>query len=124
MMTANPTNNGTNGNDPGQLEDAWQECLTLPLPEAALWFSNPKLQKLVALCAALQRRSGDNPFALDCRSAARLLGANWQTVRRWFHVLCGGKILKRVPEGSPAEGKCNDYRYHGLEGGTRCFPRG
>ena len=46
---------------------------TNPPPQAALKYEGQGLRSLTALCRELQHTSGDKPFYLGCRTAARLL---------------------------------------------------
>ena len=46
-------------------------------------------QLLVGICRELQRRAGDAPFFLGCRTAAELLGVEHNTAARWLPGAAG-----------------------------------
>jgi hypothetical protein len=69
-----------------------------------------ELQLLARLCRELQRRAGNNPFFLDGRWAARLLGVPHTSVASWLRALCGRLgVLQLVSRG--VTGRASEYRY-------------
>jgi hypothetical protein len=95
----------------GPLEAAWEESGRVALPAAAGLFGRAEVRRLVGLCAQLQKRAGDAPFPLDCRSTGRLLGVGFKTASRWLLALEGAGVLVRTFTGSASSGKANEYRY-------------
>jgi hypothetical protein len=93
---------------------AFQRAIESAPPSiVADWDSEP-LRNLASLCRELQRgRDHGQPFYLDSRTAARLLGvdSHWQ-VWKWLRMLCDEGILELVKPGRQ-RGKSNEYRYLG-----------
>ncbi|MCE9545762.1 MAG: bifunctional DNA primase/polymerase [Planctomycetia bacterium] len=81
------------------------------LPEAALEYEQVELRRLVALCRVLQRKSGDHPFFLACRTAAGLLGVNHATAARWLKLLAIDGIVSEVEKGSRSTRRASRFRY-------------
>ena len=69
-----------------------------------------ELQLLGCLCRELQGRAGTEPFFLDGRSAAKLLGVSHRRVASWLRVLCRRlPILGEIKKGH--RGVASRYRY-------------
>src|SRR5262249_51277041 len=59
-----------------------------------------EMQLLARWCRELQRRAGGQPFFLDGRWAARLLGVPHETIASWLRALCGRlSVLQLVKRG-------------------------
>lgn len=79
----------------------------------------PELVKLVLLCRGLQEVWGEEPFHLDCRGAAGLIGVKKSTAANYLNRLRREKVLQRVRKGRFGTGLSSDYRYLGVTGGER-----
>lgn len=90
-----------------------------PLPAVASRYESPGVRLLVALCRELQQVSGQNPFYLDCRTAARLLTAggisdiSYVTAWRWLTLLVHHHVVEVVEKGDRGRRKASRYRYLG-----------
>ena len=98
----------------GPIGQVFERARSQPLPPEAMQFPCQTPRLLVALCCKLQREAGDEPFWLDERTVAGLLGVNQTTANHWFRVLRKRRILERIAKGSP--GRASHYRYIGTEG--------
>ena len=67
------------------------------------------VQVLACLCRELQRRAGKEPFFLDGRSAAQILGQAHTTVAGWLRVFCRLGVIQEVQKGHI--GHASRYRY-------------
>jgi len=56
-------------------------------------------QHLASLCRDLQRRAGMEPFFLDGRAAAKVLGQPYETVASWLRGLRHIKIITLAEQG-------------------------
>lgn len=85
-----------------------------PVPLAAEYESDG-LRLLAALCRELQQDSGDGPFYIANREAARLLGVPTMQANRWLFLLVAEGILSVVTKGGTADGvrKATRYRFNG-----------
>ena len=86
---------------------------SVALPAAAAPYEQSGLRLLVALCAELQRASGEHPFFLSCRTAGRLLEVDHTTAWRWLFLLRHHEVIVEVQKGSQATGQASRYRYQG-----------
>ena len=97
-----------------------RQAKNTPLPAAAKRYEQEKLQLLVAVCRELQTASGDKPFFLACRTAARLLELHnlkgeedhvkaW----RWLFLLIQDRVLEEVEKGNQSTRHASRYRYLG-----------
>ncbi len=69
-----------------------------------------EIQLLARLSRELQRRARNEPFFLDGRWAARLLGVPHTSVASWLRALCGRLgVLQLVSRG--VTGRASEYRY-------------
>lgn len=90
-----------------------------PLPAAASRYESPGVRLLVALCRELQRVSGQNPFYLDCRTAARLLAAggvsdvSHVTAWRWLSLLVHDHVVDIAEKGDRGRRRASRYKYLG-----------
>jgi hypothetical protein len=91
----------------------YAQALAGEMPLIAHQYESPKLRKLVALCRQLQRRAGDRPFFLSCRTAGELLKVSAMTVSRWLKLLVLDKVLVQVAVGEIGSGKASEFRYVG-----------
>ncbi len=82
-----------------------------PPPETAR-YETPGIKKLVALCAELQRRAGNNVFFLDCRTAGQCVGVDHNTANRWLNMLTTDKLLLKMEQGKP--GHATRWRWCGV----------
>lgn len=92
--------------------------LQQPLPACAARYEQAELQRLVGLCAELQRMWGAQPFFLGCRTAAEALGlldANGQPhyvkTWRWLFLLVKEGILTEVEKGNNKCRRASRFRY-------------
>jgi len=84
-------------------------------PKIALGYypGHPKLQFLVILCRELQTASGNEPFFLSTRTAAKHLDVSAMTAWRWLYLLVCDGILRVVCRGGTRQTvrKATRYRY-------------
>jgi len=87
-----------------------------PAPkEAARYPGSPRLQHLVAVCFHLQRLSGDCPFFLGARDAARVMGTlNPHLGLAALNGFVADGILTLVQKGAPGGRKASRYRFAGF----------
>ena len=64
------------------------------------------------LCDALQKRAGDRPFHLDCRTAGKLVGVHYSTASRHLNRLMDSGKLELVKPGDRLNHLAAEYRYH------------
>jgi hypothetical protein len=93
-----------------------------PLPPAASRYEQTEFQWLVGICAELQRRHGDEPFFLSCRTAAGVLDLKdsrgqpaYMKTSRWLFLLEHDGILLEVEKGNMNRRRASRYRYVGGE---------
>jgi hypothetical protein len=73
-------------------------------------FEDEQMRLLCAFCRELQRRVGDRPFFLSCRTVQKLLGlGSYDTAARWLRGLVRVGILYRVKQGGLKQ--ATRYRY-------------
>lgn len=86
-----------------------------PPPAAAQNYEGDGLRLLVALCRELQRLSGEKPFYLACRTAARLLGLDSENGHvkawRWLGLLVHNRVIDEVEPGQRGKRRASRYRY-------------
>jgi hypothetical protein len=108
----NPPPRGGNGSHPldssAELTRALAAALRAEGHTAILADLAGKRRVLTALCAALQRQSGERPFFIGQQVAARVFGVGQKTVSRWLRAMPG---LMLVKESSYAAKRANEYRY-------------
>lgn len=75
-----------------------ESLLTKPPPVESGLYETPGIKKLVALCTELQRLQGNEPFRLDCRSAAKCIGTDHNTANNWLNMLSADGLLVLVEE--------------------------
>jgi hypothetical protein len=80
-----------------------------PLTEVAKQYECPKTQKLVAICAALQKLWGDSPFFLSCRKAGELVGLSHDAACKLLGMLVADEVLTVAQE--PTVTRATRYRY-------------
>jgi hypothetical protein len=86
-----------------------------PPPEADRYPTSPKLHRLIAVCFHLQILSGDNPFFIGARDAARIAGS--KTPHKGLALLNGlihDGILTLDTKGTPGGRRASRYRYAAL----------
>ncbi len=84
---------------------------TAPPPEAEK-FDSQKIKRLVHLCHELQLLSGDRPFFLSLRDAARGIGCpKYETVGAFLRGLVRGGVLEPVEWGKPGGHRASRFRY-------------
>ena len=83
-----------------------------PPPSAAAKYEGASLRLLVCLCRELQRESGEQPFFLSCRTAAKLLPeCDHVKASRWLALLRHDNVLHEVEKGNPRRQLASRYRY-------------
>jgi hypothetical protein len=85
-------------------------ALSSEVPDKAKEWT-PRLQLLVALCRELQRASGDGPFYLSCRTAGKLIDADFATASRYLFLLQMERVLNCTAKGKKGGGKASRFRY-------------
>ncbi|MEK6676763.1 MAG: hypothetical protein AABZ47_14060 [Planctomycetota bacterium] len=99
----------------GPLVDCLSRARAAPLPTAPSRYEDTSLRLLVALCAELQRSSGNNPFFLSCRSLGDLLRIDRMTALRRLHLLVHDGILVVAQPGTTKRAT----RYHYIDRRTK-----
>jgi hypothetical protein len=94
---------------------AWDRAVRNPLPADFLpHFQKPETRLLLGFCFELQRLSGDDPFFLSCRTAAKFLGCcTHRTAASWLSAFVVDGVLEEVTKGSEATGKASRYKFNG-----------
>lgn len=85
------------------LTESLAEADAKPLPECAERYEGDAIRRLIALCAEMQKKHGDSPFFLSCRSAGGLLGIKHTTAALYLRGLVRDRVLtevERSPRGS------------------------
>jgi hypothetical protein len=80
-------------------------------PPVAAEYETSGVKLLIRLCRELQRYHGTNPFHLDCRTAAELLGVEHTAAWRWLKLLQHDRVIRLESTGSRASRRANCYRY-------------
>ncbi len=81
-------------------------------PQVALQFADPRIILLVTICRELQRKSGEKPFYLACRTVQQLFDLGSQTTANdWLKGLRRLGILHLVEKGGPVTRKATRFRY-------------
>ena len=100
------------------LANAIKRAANAPLPEAAARFSDPRLQKLVAVCYQLQKLAGDAPFFLSVRDCAEILEIKrLEDAGKILNGLVHRAILNMVEKGQPGKNRATRFRFVALENG-------
>jgi hypothetical protein len=89
------------------------QAIEAEMPEVASDYEQEPVKQLIKFCRELQRRSGIEPFYLDCRSAGRLLKVDHTRVWRWLRLLRFEDILVEVSKGSHDKHRASRFRYLG-----------
>jgi hypothetical protein len=92
----------------GGLARAVEVARSVPPPKQTLPLG-AECQLLAKLCRVLQYLSGNKPFFLDGRSAAKVLDIPHRTVADWLHALRRLGVISPVTKGRL--GKASRYRY-------------
>jgi hypothetical protein len=79
------------------------------VPPKKTTFLSPDVQLLASLCKVLQQQRGKQPFFLDGRSAATVLGRPHETVASWLRGLHHLGVIRRVSRG--VRGMASFYLY-------------
>jgi hypothetical protein len=90
------------------LVNALAAAKRLPPPKQTISLSR-EVQMLACLCRELQRQAGTNPFFLNGRSAAKVLGQPHETVASWLRALRHLGVIALDTEGR--RGFASRYRY-------------
>ncbi|MHC1764936.1 MAG: hypothetical protein AB9869_11650 [Verrucomicrobiia bacterium] len=95
------------------LEAAIRHMAKTSPPVEANGYSSAKLKRLTHLCHELQKLTGDEPFFLSCRDAARVAGCKHGQAAEFLNALVRDKILILVSPGIPGRALASRYRYSG-----------
>ncbi len=95
------------------LEAILDEIKDAPLPDAALRYDTPPMKTLTALCAALQRAWGDQPFFLSARAVADAVGVPRMKAWRMLETLLFDSVIERVTKGNYRDRMATQYRFKG-----------
>jgi hypothetical protein len=87
------------------------EAMREPLPKCAGNYKADSLRRMVLLCRELQRRAGNEPFYLACRSAGAVLGIDFGLANKWTRLLTRDGVLEVVRRGTLNH--ASRYRYLG-----------
>jgi len=85
----------------------------IQIPEAAGHHDDPKVLRLIQICAALQATAGDKPFFLSCRKVGTLLGVKKSKANEMLRMLQLEEILVLVRKGDKNTMRANEWRYRG-----------
>ncbi len=90
-----------------------EEAKRRPLPKAALFFDSPRRRLLVALCAVLQEKMGDDVFYLSGPDAGKCVGLTPKCAWEALNALCSpmAQVLKLECRGKPGGKRSNRYRF-------------
>jgi hypothetical protein len=94
------------------VEALFEKVKRSPPHPVAKHFPDEGHRLLVGLCAALQRYNGDRPFALGCRTAARVLGVSHVQANRWIRTLEALEVLRRTSTGSRARREASRFLFN------------
>ncbi len=106
----------TTAHDPELLPNALAAARKHPVPDVD--YESPEARDLVGLCRELQRRQGEEPFFLSCRTAGEVLGIDYRRANRWLTMLAIDGWIKLVVRGGGQanQGKASRYHYMWPEG--------
>jgi hypothetical protein len=98
--------------DDDVLAQAWDAAVASELPDAALQFDSDQVRKLVAWTCELQRRAGEAPFFLSCRSVQERLALDQpKSAARLLRGLVKSRVLEELQRGNVKTRKASRYRY-------------
>lgn len=108
-----------------EINQARAEAFQGDEPTCAASCRSKEAKWLVRLCAELQRRSGRNPFYLDCRTAGKVIGLSHVAANALLWTLRELKILEVVKPHDYGKHRATEYRYLGdiPERNTACAGR-
>lgn len=95
----------------GPVAEIFHRARSQEPPSVSAQFPSPCAKLLCAFCRELQREAGNEPFWLDERTAAMLLGVSQPAVNYWFRELRRRGILDRVA--APTRERASRFRYLG-----------
>ena len=76
-------------------------------------YSSPRIKRIIGVCFHLQALSGDNPFFLSVRDAARIAGiTDIKTASSYLAGLVRDGVLVEVEKGAPGERRASRYRFN------------
>lgn len=90
------------------LVKAFEMAKAQPPPRVVVGFPQ-RFQLLARLCRELQRQAGNEPFFVDGRSVAKVLGEAHSTVASWLRALCRLQVIWLIRKGHI--GHASRYRY-------------
>ena len=100
------------------IQNALNNVASSPAPLAVNRYESQKLKTLVHLCYELQKLSGDSPFFLSLRDAARSIGLSVKSlhhVSAFMHGLHRDGIIEPVEIIKPGGHRATRYRYVATE---------
>jgi hypothetical protein len=84
----------------------------LPPPEASR-YDSPKIKRLVHLCHELQTLTGENPFFLSVRDAARAIGCKrYEIAAAFLNGLVRDGVLSIVQRGKPGGHSASRFKFN------------
>ncbi|MHC4610054.1 MAG: hypothetical protein ACYS7M_06865 [Planctomycetota bacterium] len=93
------------------MDEVFEAAKAADPPAEAMRYEQSAFRLLVTLCRELQRRAGDGPFYLGCRTAGRLLGVEHTTAWRWLYLMVSDGLLVVAERGAQAGGQNRATRY-------------
>jgi len=92
---------------------AYRAIMATPVPPAiaARYPDDEALQRLMALCAELERRSSVEPWYLSARKAADLLGISKWKAHGYLNQLVSAGVIEPAAEHKRGSAKAQRYRY-------------
>jgi hypothetical protein len=95
------------------LEEAIGLADSRPAPLEANFYTSPNIKRLVAVCYQLQVLSGEDPFFLSVRDAARILGTrDLMKATNSLNGLVRDGVLRLVAKGQPGGKRATRFRYN------------
>lgn len=100
------------------LQESVRRADSNPLPPQAASYSDPRIQRLVAVCHHLQLLQGESPIILSVRDTARILGFKnldrnaLDSANSKLHGLVSAGILKLVEKGKRLNRKASRFRFN------------
>lgn len=95
------------------LDSIVDEADSSPLPPEAEPYSDPPMRRLIAICAALSRYHGGQPFFLSSRKAGEALGVSFKTAAERLKLLVLEGVLELIEVGKKSSKQASSYRWIG-----------
>jgi hypothetical protein len=99
----------------GPMEEIFGKAIKEEPPAKAvtLYGRNALRTRLAALCRALQRVAGTEPFFLSSRQVGNLLNVSPMHGWRWLRQFCEDKLLRQASKGTLKDHQASEFNYLG-----------